>query len=104
MDMIITTDMVDRLNTEYGKDQWYILQDSGVTLSAVIGIPMENNIRDVNLYVKSRGNVLHHYHYAGRLHLTTTRNPRGRTVVRLEELQTDPVLLAFERYKNATRV
>jgi hypothetical protein len=98
MDLIISRDMVERLNRQHGPKGWQILQSNKTKLKAFVGLETQYNVKECNQYCNSGHNTLWHYFSDGRMYVATTVHD-SRTVITLEELQTPKELLAMERLK-----
>jgi hypothetical protein len=98
MDLVISRDMVEMLNAQYGYKGWQILQSSKTELKAFVGLDSHYSVQDCNNYCKDGRNQLWHYFDGGRISVNTSPS-KIPVVIPLEALQTPKELLAMERLK-----
>jgi hypothetical protein len=98
MDLVISRDMVEMLNRQYGYKGWQILQSSNTKLKAFVGLDAQYSVQDCNSYCRGGRNQLWHYFDESRMSVNTSPS-KSPVVIPLEALQTPKELLAMERLK-----
>jgi hypothetical protein len=98
MDLVISRDMVEALNTQYGPRRWEILQSSNTELKAFVRLDSQYNVQDCNSYCRGSRNQLWHYFGESRMSVNTSPS-KNKVTIPLETLQTPKELLAMERLK-----